>query len=71
VGGAEVAGAGSTTGGATTVEGVTADAALVGILSFWPTVIRSVFRLFAVRMALAVVPVFRAIRISVSPDFTT
>src|SRR6267142_4778138 len=46
-------------------------APLLGIMSFWPTLIWSVRSLLAVRNALGVVPVVFAILNSVSPDFTT
>ena len=60
-------------GAAGTGGSVAAAGAVVGpgILSFCPTSIRSVFKLFAARNAFTVVPCDAAIFESVSPDFTT
>jgi hypothetical protein len=44
--------------------------AFVGIFSFCPTVILSVFRLFAARSAFTVVPLSLAILLRLSPDLT-
>ena len=43
---------------------------LAGILSFWPTTILSVLRLFRERKALTVVPNWVAILVRLSPDLT-
>ena len=43
---------------------------LVGIFNFCPTLMLSVFKLLALRIALAVVPNCRAILIRVLPDCT-
>ena len=52
------------------VAGTLAATALAGTLSFCPTLILSVLRLLAARMALGVVPNWVAILVKVSPDLT-
>src|ERR1017187_8293605 len=64
--GVEVVGAGSS-GAVGTATGAEAFA---GIFSFCPTLMLSVFRPFAARSALRVVPKCTAILVRLSPDFT-
>ena len=58
-------------GSAGDVGGVAgAEAAFAGIFSGWPTLMLSVFRPFAARSALTLMPCCVAIFVKLSPDFT-